>query len=363
MEDGSPHFATTCRDKTNGKLVAVQKCDIKEFECHSKLHHNNVIKVQSQFEMKDEEAENTAFGVFELMDHSIRDDMREQPQGLESQLLKKYAFQILLGIEYLHSVNVIHLDIKPHNLLVSRSGVVKVSNLCSHQVLHRYPLLNAFTKKPILTSKLWFMSPEAITGGRYSKFRKNGLARVLPPKDPQKKYELSDPLLAQLVDACLKMDPKCRATCSELLRHPYFTRDSFHKRFPQELAAMILADGQGHHDPYTAGPSCSTAISPARIWGKMHQLPAYVPLDSVSISIDIPEEAVSISPDVHPEAVEVHSWTIENPNWASSNGFADDVSPSMSDTSGQRYNQSHRTSSPPDTDTGHESSSSSAPCS
>ncbi|KAK0133513.1 Arfaptin-2 [Merluccius polli] len=387
MEDGSPHFATTCRDKTNGKLVAVQKCDIKEFQRHSKLHHNNVIKVQSQFEMKDEEAENTAFGVFELMDHSIRDDMREQPQGLESQLLKKYAFQILLGIEYLHSVNVIHLDIKPHNLLVSRSGVVKVSNLCSHQVLHRYPLLNAFTKKPILTSKLWFMSPEAITGGRYStshdvwsigrtllamakprqyrlvntsplnhlsdivsqvgpltarqqrgcykRFRKNGLARDLPPTDPQQKYELSDPLLAQLVDACLKMDPKCRATCSELLHHPYFTRDSFHKRFPQELAAMILADGQGHHDPYTAGPSCSTAISPARIWGKMHQFPPYVPLDSVSISIDIPEEAVLISPDVPLEAVEVHSWTIENPNWASSNGFADDVSPSMSDTSGQ----------------------------
>jgi len=45
--------------------------------------------------------------VFELMDHSIDDDIEESHgAGLEAQLLRKYTFQILQGMEYLHNVNV-----------------------------------------------------------------------------------------------------------------------------------------------------------------------------------------------------------------------------------------------------------------
>ncbi|CAL8320953.1 unnamed protein product [Merluccius merluccius] len=73
--------------------------------------------------------------VFELMDHSVWNDVKQQPQGLESDLLRKYVFQMLRGMEYLHSVN-----------------------------------------------------------------------------------------------ACLNMNPKHRATCSELLCREFFTCDSFHQR-------------------------------------------------------------------------------------------------------------------------------------
>ena len=47
--------------------------------------------------------------VFELMAHSIADQVNMLQGGLDSKLMREYTFQTLCGINYLHSVNVRHL--------------------------------------------------------------------------------------------------------------------------------------------------------------------------------------------------------------------------------------------------------------
>ena len=50
-------------------------------------------------------------------------------QPLTSDHVKVFLYQILRGLKYLHSVNILHRDIKPGNLLVNSNCLLKVSQL------------------------------------------------------------------------------------------------------------------------------------------------------------------------------------------------------------------------------------------
>ena len=83
------------------------------------LQHDNLIKVLSKFIEKER-----LHLMFELLDHSIRDDMRQQPGDLESRLLRGYTFQLLRGVEYLHNANVRRLSL--YHRTGSNSGGGKI---------------------------------------------------------------------------------------------------------------------------------------------------------------------------------------------------------------------------------------------
>ena len=51
--------------------------------------------------------------------------------ALPEPTIRKYTYDILSGLDYLHSRNVTHRDIKPSNLLVS-NGIIKLADFgCS----------------------------------------------------------------------------------------------------------------------------------------------------------------------------------------------------------------------------------------
>jgi Serine/threonine protein kinase len=47
---------------------------------------------------------------------------------LHEKTVQKYTAQLLLGLEYLHSKDIIHRDIKCANLLVDNEGTIKLSD-------------------------------------------------------------------------------------------------------------------------------------------------------------------------------------------------------------------------------------------
>ncbi|XP_056694894.1 serine/threonine-protein kinase GRIK2-like [Spinacia oleracea] len=56
------------------------------------------------------------------------------PGGLGEAIMRQYLRDIVSGLMYLHSHNIVHMDIKTQNLLVSRNGTVKIANFSVSQV-------------------------------------------------------------------------------------------------------------------------------------------------------------------------------------------------------------------------------------
>ncbi|XP_016053038.1 PREDICTED: cyclin-dependent kinase-like 3 isoform X2 [Miniopterus natalensis] len=95
--------------------------------------------------------------------------------------------------------------------------VLKVGNLTPH-------LQNFFSKSPIFAGVV--------------------LPQVQHPKNARKKYPKLNGLLADVVHACLQIDPAERISSTDLLHHDYFTRDGFIEKFIPELRAKLLQEAK-----------------------------------------------------------------------------------------------------------------------
>jgi len=66
--------------------------------------------------------------VFEFMDTDLEIVIRDSNIVLAPAHIKKYSIMTLEGLEYLHLNYILHRDLKPNNLLISSSGVLKIGD-------------------------------------------------------------------------------------------------------------------------------------------------------------------------------------------------------------------------------------------
>jgi serine/threonine protein kinase len=71
-----------------------------------------------------------------------------------------YCVQVLKGLQYLHSLNIAHRDIKCDNLLVEKNGDVKLADFGQSK--------DASEILKTVTGTAYFMAPEVIKGGTYT---------------------------------------------------------------------------------------------------------------------------------------------------------------------------------------------------
>lgn len=161
---GTGGFASVylARDQWIDKLVALkiphyQNYDLdhllKEPRLLARLNHQNIIGVMSA-----EKASDLFFVVMEYVDGESLESVLEREKILPHKLACQYTLQICDAVQYAHSQQVLHRDLRPANIMLSRNGMIKVGDFGVAALMEKVQ----FAKTVIGTPP--YMSPEHYQG-------------------------------------------------------------------------------------------------------------------------------------------------------------------------------------------------------
>ena len=154
------------KDSETNQVVAVKKFGIKstengvdfstirELKILQELNHPNIIKFLDVFHRK----ENLHL-VLELAPYNLTS---LAPLSLSGSAVKTIFRQVLAGLAYLHKSWVMHRDLSPGNILITPSGVVKITDFGLSKVL-----VSEETQHTRFVTTLWYRAPEVLYGTRY----------------------------------------------------------------------------------------------------------------------------------------------------------------------------------------------------
>eukprot|EP00124_Ichthyophonus_hoferi_P000623 Ihof_evm16s24 gene=Ihof_evmTU16s24 len=285
---GQGAYGVVCAalDKNKNRKVAIKKI-CKAFDCLTDairtlreiklLRHfrnENVISIEDMFKPQSYETFEDVYVVNELMDTDMH-QIISSPQELSDDHCQYFIYQLLRGLKYIHSGQVLHRDLKPSNLLLNGNCDLKICDLglarvidaaCGHEAFmtqyvatrwYRAPEImlswreytqaidvwaagcifgELLLRKPLfpgrdyihqiqlITETLGTPSMEDIAGIQSDKARRYLMS--LPVKKAvdfnQHFGKFFNPSAIDLLKQMLAFDPDKRITCEQALAHPYF---------------------------------------------------------------------------------------------------------------------------------------------
>lgn len=336
LGEGTYGVVVKARHRTTGQLVAikkfkqtedddhVRKTSLREVRVLKQLHHLNVIPLLEVFRR-----DGKLFLVFEYLENTILQLLECTNRGLSPQDVRKFMYQLLRGVDYCHAHNIMHRDVKPENILVSREGVLR---LCDFGFARHMSSRGKYTD---YVATRWYRAPELLVGDvAYGRavdiwaigcifaelsdgqplfagdsdldqlslilktigpitprmvqiFERNPLyRRVTFPRTSvhrtlTQRYPKQSPEWLELLSVCLRTDPDHRPSCAELMGLPYFINEGFRERYEAELRSL---EGTGfgkarqsrvtpHSSPLYTGvtpsPSADKEVSEGQLAGSI----------------------------------------------------------------------------------------------
>ncbi len=161
---GTGGFAAVylARDQWINKLVALkiphfQNYDLehllKEPRMLARLNHPNIIAIHAA-----ERAADLFFIVMEYVEGETLELLLEREKTLPHKLVCRYILQVCDALGYAHSRQILHRDLRPANIMVSRSGVLKVGDFGVAALMEKTPYAKTIIGTPP------YMSPEHFKG-------------------------------------------------------------------------------------------------------------------------------------------------------------------------------------------------------
>ena len=130
---------------------------LREMAIIIELNHPNLIHVHEIFETDDHYLIIMDYCGGELFNYIV------QSQRLDDQVASYFYYQLINGIEYIHSKNIVHRDLKPENLLIDDEGLLKIID---------FGLSNYYGGEYLSTpcGSPCYASPEMVGGNDYDGF-------------------------------------------------------------------------------------------------------------------------------------------------------------------------------------------------
>ena len=138
---GSGAYGVVCSavDKKSGARVAIKKIsDIfaqptiamrtyREIKILRHFKHENIIGIKNILNSKENDKVKDIYIVFNLMETDLhRVIYSSQPLSLEH--IRYFLYQVVRGLKFIHSANILHRDLKPSNLLVNENCDLKIGD-------------------------------------------------------------------------------------------------------------------------------------------------------------------------------------------------------------------------------------------
>ncbi|CAI0417125.1 unnamed protein product [Linum tenue] len=131
------------------------KRTLREIKLLRHMDHDNVIAIRDIIRPPKKEAFNDVYIVYELMDTDLHQIIRSG-QALTDDHCQYFLYQLLRGLRYVHSANVLHRDLKPSNLLLNANCDLKIGDFG----LARTTSETDFMTEYVVTR--WYRAPELL---------------------------------------------------------------------------------------------------------------------------------------------------------------------------------------------------------
>jgi len=129
---------------------------IREISLLKELQHPNIVRLCDVIH-----TERKLTLVFEFLDQDLKKSLDMCEGGLEPQVTKSFLLQLLRGVTYCHQHRVLHRDLKPQNLLISREGYLKLADFGLARAFG-IPV-RSYTHEVVT---LWYRAPDVLMGSR-----------------------------------------------------------------------------------------------------------------------------------------------------------------------------------------------------
>lgn len=163
---------------------------------------------------------------------------------LDEPLVALFTRQLVQGLAYLHAQRTVHRDIKGANLLLEKTGVLKVADFGMAKQIHEQV---SYTKS--FKGSAFWMAPEVIKQQGHGvaadiwsvgctvlematgkppwsqcTSQVQAIFKIASSSDLPAIPERLSPLATEFVLLCLQRDPSARPSSEQLLRHPFLTQ-------------------------------------------------------------------------------------------------------------------------------------------
>lgn len=166
--------------RNDGQMVALKKIrvrlseegvpmstlrEISTLRQLEKFEHPNIVRLLDICHGRRSEHDNQLILmlVFEHVDQDLSAFLEKcPPPGLDPSLIRSIIYQIICGVDFLHTNRVVHRDLKPQNILVTSGGLVKITD---------FGLARIYDFQMTLTNivvTLWYRAPEVLLQSSYA---------------------------------------------------------------------------------------------------------------------------------------------------------------------------------------------------